>query len=117
MSSREQQAAKAAAELIVFADGAEEAGMIQYAQRARVTARDTLWLIDELAAERSARQALQTARDRLEQIVLSERPVSSSSAGGPGAIRGRTASPAPSAVSASNGKIVGATNHRRRPSS
>ncbi len=69
MSSREQQAAQAAAELIVFADGAEEAGMIRYAQRARSVARDTLWLVDELAAERSARQAVQTARDRLLAMV------------------------------------------------
>ncbi len=115
--TREEQARLAAAELIVFADGAEEAGMIRYAQRARSVARDTLWLVDELAAERSARQALQTARDRLEQIVLSERPVSSRSAGQPGVFRGRNASPAEPAVSASTGKIVGATKHRRRHAS
>ncbi len=68
-ATREQQAAQAAAELLVFADGAEEAGMTAYARRARNVARDTLWLIDELAAERSARQALQTARDRLLTMV------------------------------------------------
>ncbi len=67
--SREQQAAQAAAELIVFADGAEEAGMIRYAQTARNVARDTLWLVDELAAERSSRQAIQRRCDTQQDIL------------------------------------------------
>ena len=64
-TTREQQAAQLANELIVFADGAEEAGLVTYAQRARVVARETLWLVDALEAERSARRAIQEARDRL----------------------------------------------------
>lgn len=71
-TTREQQAAELAAELIVFADGAEEAGLIVYAQRARVVARETLWLVDSLAAERSARVAMQEARDRLLQMVTAK---------------------------------------------
>jgi hypothetical protein len=52
--TREQKAAELAAELIVFADGAEEAGLITYAQRARAVAREAIWLADALEnAERS----------------------------------------------------------------
>ena len=61
--SRDQQAAQQAAELIVFADGMEAVGYTDYAQRARVVARETIWLVDELEQERSARQAIQRQRD------------------------------------------------------
>lgn len=67
--TREQQAAQLAAELIVFADGAEEAGLIAYAQRARAVARETIWLADALEAERSARKAIQEARDECLRIL------------------------------------------------
>ena len=67
--TREQQAAHHAAELIVFADGAEEAGLVDYARRARNVARETLWLVEMLDAERAARMAIQEARDRLLAMV------------------------------------------------
>jgi hypothetical protein len=73
--TREQQAAQLAAELIVFADGAEEAGLVTYARRARVVARETLWLVDALEAERSVRRAVQEARDRLLGMVTSGKGV------------------------------------------
>jgi hypothetical protein len=68
--TREQQAAQLAAELIVFADGAEEAGLISYAQRARVVARETIWLAETVERERSARRAIQAARDRCMDILM-----------------------------------------------
>lgn len=68
-STREQKAAELAAELILFADGAEEAGLIRYAQRARTVARETIWLADALERERSARMAIQEARDKLLAMV------------------------------------------------
>jgi hypothetical protein len=70
--TREQKAAELAAELIVFADGAEEAGLVAYAQRARVVARETIWLVDALEGERSARRAIQEARDRCVQILANQ---------------------------------------------
>ena len=69
MSQRETQARTAARELIVFADGLEQGGWGDYARRARNVARDALWALDELEAERSARQAVQQARDRLLTMV------------------------------------------------
>jgi hypothetical protein len=68
-TSREHQAANDAADRIVFADGLEQGGFEDYAQRARVVARETIWLADELAAERSARKAIQEQRDRLLELV------------------------------------------------
>jgi hypothetical protein len=68
-TSREHQAANDAADLIVFADGLEQGGFHDYAQRARVVARETIWLADMLQAERSARVAMQEARDRLLEMV------------------------------------------------
>jgi hypothetical protein len=62
---REQVAAELAAELILFADGLEAAGMVEYARRARVVARETIWLVQTLTAERSARKAIQKSRDSL----------------------------------------------------
>ena len=67
--TREQQAAQHAQELITFADGAEEAGLVDYARRARNVARETLWLVDQLQAERDARKTIQAARDRLLEMV------------------------------------------------
>lgn len=67
--TREQQAAQLAAELIVFADGAEEAGLIVYAQRARVVARETLWLVGALEGERSFNRALKAKTDRGDDIL------------------------------------------------
>lgn len=61
------QAGQRARDLIVFADGLEEAGLITYAQRARMVARDALELLDELAGERSARRSIQ---ERYEQNLL-----------------------------------------------
>lgn len=58
-----------ARELIVFADGLEEGGLVDYARRARMVARDALDAIAELDAERSARRALQAERDRLRAML------------------------------------------------
>jgi hypothetical protein len=58
-----------ARELVVFCDGAEEAGLVGYARRARVVARDVLELVVALEGERSARVAMQEARDQLQEIV------------------------------------------------
>lgn len=64
------QAGQRARDLILFADGLEEAGMVTYAQRARMVAHDTLDALQELAAERSARRAVQARAERLEQLLL-----------------------------------------------
>ena len=55
--------------LIVFADGVEEAGLVVYAQRARVVARDLLRVTAELRAERWARGGIQAERDRLRKML------------------------------------------------
>ena len=58
-----------ARDLIVFADGVEDAGQRAYAQRARVVARDLLRIADDLRAERSARASIQAERDRLRSLL------------------------------------------------
>jgi hypothetical protein len=58
-----------ARELIVFANGLEDAGHAETARRSRMVARDLLEACDELAAERSARVAIQAARDRCLAIL------------------------------------------------
>ena len=68
-ASRHQQAAQQARELIVFADGMEAVGYTDYAQRARVVARETVWLVGELEAERSARRALQARCDTQQELL------------------------------------------------
>ncbi len=68
----EQRLARAesdARDLIVFADGAEEAGLVMYAQRGRVIARDLLRIAGELRAERSVRGSIQAERDRLRELL------------------------------------------------
>lgn len=52
-----------ARDLIVFADGVLDAGFEQLGRRARVVADDLLRVADDLEAERSARVAVQGARD------------------------------------------------------
>jgi hypothetical protein len=59
-----------AEEFVVFCDGAEEGGLVEYARRGRVVARLLLEAVDELAAERSARQAFQERAERLEELLL-----------------------------------------------
>jgi hypothetical protein len=54
-----------ARELLVFADGVLDAGFEQLSRRSRVVAGDLIRCIEELRAERSARVAIQAARDRL----------------------------------------------------
>ena len=62
-----------ARELLVFCDGFDEGGLYpEFTRRARVVARDLLAVLDEFAAERSAREALQ-ARCRRQQDLLGER--------------------------------------------
>lgn len=62
-----------ASELMLFCDGAEDAGMAAYARRGRDVARDTLRLLRELEAERSARQAVQAQRDRYDKQATTYR--------------------------------------------
>jgi hypothetical protein len=58
-----------ARDLIAFADGAEEAGLRTYAQRARSVARDLLQCAGDVRAERSVRVAIQEERDRILAMV------------------------------------------------
>jgi hypothetical protein len=61
-----------ARELILFADGVEEAGLRVYAQRARVVADDLLKIArTNCDPERSVRQSIQKERDRLRDILSS----------------------------------------------
>jgi len=64
-SSAEQRARALLAETNLF----DELGIGQFAASSRVVARDVLELTEHLAAERSARRAVQEARDRLQEIV------------------------------------------------
>jgi hypothetical protein len=59
------------AEFLLFADGVEDAGLVEYARRARVVARDLDDALDELAAERSARVSIQAARDNCIALLTS----------------------------------------------
>ena len=72
MTDRIGEAATLALRLIVFADGAEEGGLAGYAQRARLVARETLWLAEQLALERDAYRQLHERNDAMLQ-VLAER--------------------------------------------
>jgi hypothetical protein len=58
-----------ARELIEFCAGLDEAGLHEVARRSRMVARDVLDLADGLAAERSARVAIQEQRDRLVEFI------------------------------------------------
>jgi hypothetical protein len=66
------RARREAEELIVFCDGIEEGGFADYAQRGRVVARELIAALADLAAERSARVALQ-ARCEVQQELLGKR--------------------------------------------
>jgi hypothetical protein len=66
----EQDAVRRARELLTFADGVEEAGLVRFAQKSRVVARDALDLAEQLSAERSARVAMQAARDRCLALLM-----------------------------------------------
>ncbi len=54
---------------IEFCDGLEEAGLVDYARRGRLLARDVLELAGMLEAERSARRQFQERAERLQAIV------------------------------------------------
>jgi hypothetical protein len=58
-----------ARELLVFCDAIEEAGLPQLARRSRLVARDLLDALEQLAAERSARVALQERCERQQAIL------------------------------------------------
>ena len=62
-------AAQRARALILFADGVEQAGWADYAQKARDVAHDLLKLADQLEAERSARGALQARCQELQELI------------------------------------------------
>lgn len=72
-ATREQYAASAAAELLLFADGIADAGLHQLARRSRIVAGELQWALDQLHAERSARQALQERIQTLERILLARK--------------------------------------------
>jgi hypothetical protein len=67
------QAREQAASLLVFLEGAEDAGGAEAGpelrRRSRLLARLALEALDDLESERSARVAIQAQRDRLLQIV------------------------------------------------
>jgi hypothetical protein len=58
-----------ARELLAFTDGIAEAGFPELSRLSRVVARDLLEVLEQLDAERSARRAIQEARDRLMAII------------------------------------------------
>lgn len=60
-----EAAREGALEFALFCDGAEEGGLVDYARRGRNAARALIAALDELAAERSARVAIQADRDRI----------------------------------------------------
>lgn len=62
-------ARKRAQEFLHFSDGFEDAGHPELARRSRVTARDVIDLAGQLEAERSARVAIQRARDQAVAIL------------------------------------------------
>lgn len=74
-ASRLENAKRDARELLVFADGVEDAGHPELARRSRSVARDALALAASLAAERSARIAIQADRDRLLAMMAAGRRV------------------------------------------
>jgi hypothetical protein len=62
-------ARRAGRAFVVFCDGAEQGGLVDYARRGRAVARLLLDAIDELEAERSVRVALQE-RCETQQAIL-----------------------------------------------
>lgn len=64
LTRSETLAADRARELVVFADGVAEL-YPELARKSRLTANDLLEILPMLAAERTARLAIQAARDRL----------------------------------------------------
>jgi hypothetical protein len=62
-------AANQARDLITFADGLEDVGLIDTARRSRVVARDLLEIVDQLRDERSARQAAQKSYERCLNVI------------------------------------------------
>ena len=65
----EAAAGERARALMDFAGGLEDAGHAETARRCRMVGRDVLELLPKLAEERSARLAMQLARNRLQDIV------------------------------------------------
>lgn len=59
------RAERNARDFIIFADGMEEAGMVRFAQRSRIIARETLELVAELRILRGALHKAREERDRL----------------------------------------------------
>ena len=53
-----------------FCDGIEAAGLPEYARRGRLLARQLIESEEALAAERSARKAMQAEAERLREILL-----------------------------------------------
>jgi hypothetical protein len=67
--TRETIAAAQARDLLTFAEALEDAGMTEAARRSRLVAQDCLWLVGLLADERSARAAMQAARDEAVDLL------------------------------------------------
>ena len=59
-------------DLILFADGVEEAGYPDLARRSRIVSRELLEIANDLDAERSARVAIQKARDEAVGILANQ---------------------------------------------
>lgn len=58
-----------ACQFLLFCDGAEDAGLPEYARRGRVVARDLLAAVDQLDLERSVMRTLQD-RCETQQAIL-----------------------------------------------
>jgi hypothetical protein len=72
-NERAASAARRARDLIVYADGVEEAGLENYARRARDVAREVIWLVEEVARERAARALIQERCDELRRLLAKRR--------------------------------------------
>jgi hypothetical protein len=68
-TQREEFAAIAASELAVFSAAIADMGCAGFALRSRFVAVELRWVLEQLAAERSARQALQARCETLQEIV------------------------------------------------
>jgi hypothetical protein len=69
MTLRLEDVEKRARDLVLFADGIEEAGLGHLARKSRAVARDVLSLVAELRDEQVARTKIQADRDRLLRML------------------------------------------------
>ena len=66
---REQRAVQDARDFILFCDGLEEAGLVDYARRGRNVARELEWAVPALLDERRLRVVMQQSRDEAREVL------------------------------------------------